>query len=528
MYRRIIGVYLVVVIMLMSVISRSYQIVTIENKEQAAADQGGIVLEIDRRRGTIYDCNFIPLTNTQTIYKAAIAPTPQAVIALSEILPETQRQSARERLAQGGPIVMEVPADFKAESARVFKTYKRYSKEGLASHIIGYIDGDGSGVSGVEQGYDSVLGQNPPLSARYATDARGHILPGVPVKVSGAEQDVRHGVALTLDFRLQLIAENAAKRHIKSGAVLIGDVHSGKLRACVSVPDFDQSEIEKYLDAQGSPLINRALTAYNVGSVFKLCVAAAALESGISPDYEYECSSYLQIGNLAFTCPEAHGKIDVRKAIEQSCNTYFVHLAGLIGAENIHTMAGMMGFGQSRSLCAGIVSEPGRLTKLDVINEQPAALANFAFGQGELMATPLQILNMTAAIAAGGAYIPPELVDGTVEEDGSLIPLRHQPAVRVMSEKTAELLREAMIDVVSQGTGTAGMPAVGGAGGKTATAESGWRREGRKVSQVWFSGFYPAQNPRYTVTILMEDGVSGGKSAAPIFKEIADAISVIE
>ena len=217
-----------------------------------------------------------------------------------------------------------------------------------------------------------------------------------------------------------------------------------------------------------------------------------------------------------------HQETDLRRAIEQSCNPYFVKLGQAAGGEQILGMAKALGFGRSTELAPGLTAAAGTLpTESDLQNLHE--LANFSFGQGKLTATPVQIAAMVSAVANGGMAVTPKLVLGTTS-DGQTVDYQQQPAaVRVFSEQTAAILREDMIGVVEEGSAPLAKPKEGGAGGKTASAQTGqYDEEGEEIVHALFSGFFPAQRPKYAVVTLIEGGEFGGQVASPLFQQIAD------
>ena len=158
----------------------------------------------------------------------------------------------------------------------------------------------------------------------------------------------------------------------------------------------------------------------------------------------------------------------------------------------------------------------------------PAALGNFSLGQGSLLTTPLQIAVMTSAIVNDGIVTPAQLISRITDISGKASDYARSAPVRVMSSQTASTLRAMMIGVIESGTGGAASPLSGGAGGKTATAQTGLlAQDGGRVTQAWFTGFFPAESPRYVVTILAEGGDSGSRSAAPVFAAVANAIATM-
>ncbi|HIZ16560.1 MAG TPA: penicillin-binding protein 2 [Firmicutes bacterium] len=525
MYKRMLAVFISIVI-IMTTCSFRLMYLTSSSDVQAANYGSGYKLEISRGRGTIYDYNLVPITNDSIEYVALVPPTPQAIMEISDQLDAETAQSVLERLKSGNPVATVVSSGFLSEGCTVVKTFKRYSSTQPAAHIIGYVNSDNIGTAGIEKAYEDILSRPSALTATYRTDAKGNILSGTEPEIDYSGYNLSAGIALTIDKGLQEAVELAASRYLSAGAVVVLDIGTGKIRAMCSLPEFDQYNVAQSLEDESSPLINRALLNYNVGSVYKLVVAAAALEHGISPDTMFSCSGSYTVGNKTFHCLGKHGSINMETALEVSCNIYFIQLARSFEPESILGMSRSAGFERSMYLCAGISSDAGLLPSLEVISTQPAALANLSFGQGDLMLTPLHMAGFISAIASGGYYYEPSLIEGLVDDKGKLYNASApQAPAKILSSSTASILREFMINAVESGTGTAAKPESGGAGGKTATAETGWIKDGREVYQTWFTGFFPAENPQYAVVVLAEDGDSGSRTSAPVFKLIADYVS---
>ena len=294
-----------------------------------------------------------------------------------------------------------------------------------------------------------------------------------------------------------------------------------------SAPTFDQNDMASALEAPDGPLLNRALCAYNVGSSFKLAVAAAALEMGVPTDMTYTCPGYIEVEGTVFHCHNlaGHGTIAMPEAVQRSCNVYFIKLARDIGGEAILQTAQRLGFGSGTRLAEGMKGGEGELPALAEL--EGGELANFSFGQGKLTATPLQLASMAAAIANGGELVTPRLVLGTTDDGQTLTnPLPRYAPNRAISGSTAQTLQKMMVQVVEQGSGGNAKPQRGGAGGKTASAQTGTVDEaGEEIVHAWFVGFYPAAMPRWSVVTLCEGGGSGGNTAAPVFRQICDGIA---
>ena len=331
---------------------------------------------------------------------------------------------------------------------------------------------------------------------------------------------------LTIDAEMQKLLERIVKLNIRAGAAVILETETGNIKAMTSVPEFSPDDISEDISAADAPLLNRALNPYSVGSVFKIVTAAACLENGFDAEKQYNCTGSITVGQNTFNCinEKGHGQVDMERALEVSCNCYFIHAGLEVGGDKILEMAEKLGFGKSTELAGGIVSAAGKLPSERNL-ASPAATANFAFGQGELMATPVQIACMVSAIANGGTYLEPKLVIGLTNAEGEVSqPAESGNSYRAVSDQTAEILKNYMISVVENGSGKSAKPENGGAGGKTATAQSGWYDDEGEIYHTWFAGFYPAEDPKYTIVLIKEDGNSGSKDCAPLFKQIVDGI----
>ena len=307
------------------------------------------------------------------------------------------------------------------------------------------------------------------------------------------------------------------------------DVESGELRACVSYPSININNLGEYVDNADSPFINRVFSAYSVGSIFKLVTSAAALEQGISTEFCYTCTGSIDVNGQIFNCHKwgGHGEIDMTTAIVESCNTYFIALSQYLDKTEYISLASSLSYGKEMELCEGIISSSGNLQNPNDI-EVAAECANLSFGQGKLTATPLQICVMTAAIANDGVINMPSLIKGIRNKDGDIDYTDIIPEKRVISYDTAKKLQRFMLKTVKS-ENSKSEPETTVAGGKTSTAQTGWYNEyGKEIYNCWFTGYFPYYNPKYAVTVLVEDGVSGNVSAGPIFKKIADDITEYE
>ncbi|MBE6884196.1 MAG: hypothetical protein E7487_06285 [Ruminococcaceae bacterium] len=491
----------------------------------ASADHGSYTLNVINDRAYFYDCRFVPLVNNTPQYTAAVLPNPANSFLLESYYPPS---AVMELLATRKPVLLPLPSDeIYAPGVQIYRGKKRYSDTQTAVHLIGSLtDAMTVGGSGLEKALDDYLTQNSTvISARYHTDALGRAFDNdIPETITDNPDDPA-GVVLTLDLRVQSIAEKALKK-LTCGAVVIMDIKNGDIKASASYPVFNPNNLSADMDSALSPFLNRAFASYCVGSTFKLVTAAAALEANIPTTFEHICTGSVTIGDVTFHCQNrtGHGSLMLKDALAFSCNPYFISLAAETGADRIYSLALLLGFGSQDTLWENFSTSPGNLPSAQTL-ATPAGAANFAFGQGELLATPIQLCKLVCTIANGGYSVTPRLIDGFTD-DGVVLtqpaPLYSQN--RILSEETANILKEYMINVVKNGSGRRAAPDFLSAGGKTASAQTGQYIDGEEKIEGWFAGFYPAEEPRFAITVLAEGAGSGAVTAAPVFKEIADGL----
>ena len=337
------------------------------------------------------------------------------------------------------------------------------------------------------------------------------------------------GVQLTLSREIQQTAEAVANETMQSGCILVLDTANAKVRACVSRPGYDPENISASLNAPDSPLLERAFQCYAVGSVFKPVVAAAALEAGES-GFVYTCPGWCAVDGRIFRCAGGipHGEVDLAGALEKSCNGYFIRLGQALGADAVRAMAEQLGFGQAIPLTDALHTAAGVLPEREVLASS-GAYANFCFGQGELLASPLQVAAMMNTIACGGICRTPLLLETTLDETtgAPLTALSHVQSRRVLTKRTAAALQALLAGVVARGTGhEAALPGQTAAG-KTGTAQTGQFSGGTELKNYWFAGFVPAEQPRYTIVVLQDTQAEPAFSSAAIFARVAAGLEIL-
>jgi len=499
-----------------------------EGYKQAGVKQGSYTINVSKTYGNIYDCNLRLLNNNTKKILAVIDPSAENVRDIQPYL--IDKDAFYKQVDNGLPFVCEVNTlDIPNKNILTFETTVRTTESQLAPHIVGY-SSDNKGVSGIEGSFNDFLRNNvSSTSVTYSIDGLGKTLDGVN-KVINLSPAMKAGVITTIDSDIQHICEEASKK-IEKGAIIVMEPSTGRIKAVVSAPTFTPLNVAESLNDKNSPLINRAFSAYNVGSIFKLVTAATALEQGISPDLKYECNGKIDVDGQIFKCHKlsGHGVLDMQGAMVNSCNTYFINLSEQISSENFISKASILGFGRSTVLAPDIISAKGKLqTVSDLYN--PAEKANLAFGQGMLMATPLQIATMTSAIVNGGKMPKPQLVIGTTKDCVSVDTLGFENLFTdAIDPSVAHTLRKFMVETVNNNVTSDARPYNTTAGGKTSTAQTGqYNTDGSEILQAWFTGYFPTDKPKYVVTVLAENGKSGNTAAGPIFKEIAEEITKME
>ncbi len=510
-------------------------------------------------RGEIYDRNHLLLTDCHTstaLYclpqEISISdPAPdaarsqilaQASAVLCNCLKEADRSEIEltlQKAAAGGAGIIRLSSDLTPAEINniqqcglsgimIAPEIKRYRSDGLCSHLIGYIGKgeDHSGKAGLEKLYNHILeGGGSSQEIVSVQDGRGVTIEGLMFRIRREQEKEQGCLVLTIDSRVQELAERIMDEKIRKGAVVVMDVDTREVIAMASRPTFSPyADIQQLIEQDDlSSLSNRALSRYHPGSIFKILVSAAALEENtVQVEDHFFCNgSYSFTDRLSISCWKegGHGNLNFAEAFALSCNPSFIQVGLNLGRERLMkyvdkfhlTDETLLGYGANQDY-----------SYVDIQPVRPA-LANACLGQQGVMLTPLEITSMIATIADNGRWQYPSIVKYTVNPDGiktSIVPGEKE---QVISPKTAGIIQDMMKKTVNEGTGkTAALEEVEVAG-KTATSQEGRIKEGeteRDLLNTWFGGFFPADNPRWAIVVLAEDGSSGAKSAAPVFREI--------
>lgn len=498
-----------------------------QSSYNSAADiQFSREITLGETRGNIYDINMKPLVN-ETVCK-------QYIVMSDESTESIINSDKLKEIKKGLFVKIERENTIsESEFVKSYYTVTRYSEELLCPHIIGYTNSSDAGVAGIEKAFDKILSDaSGKLTVSFNADATDNAIKGDGITLNNYNYNSRAGIKLTIDKDIQNIAESALKSsEIECGAVIILDTKTAEIRAISSIPCYNLNNIEASLSDKNLPFLNRALSSYPVGSVFKPVIAVSALNNGLNLSETYECKGSISFGENIFSCfnNNAHGTMDINLATEKSCNTFFINMGIKTGYNNIFETSSLFGFGKRIELCSTLISEAGNLPDVTKINSD-SALANICFGQGSLLATPLQLAAAYNVFANNGVYIEPFVLKELIDSDGNAYAYYKSEDTHFVAEKEIiESVNSCLYNNMLNGTGINGKPDNVSSAGKTATAQTGrYNENGEEILCTWFCGFFPFENPQYTVVVFNENGKSASEDCAPVFRDIAQNITKLK
>ncbi len=519
--RRAVMCFFVVMLLLLSCVLRVAVIAT-GNYQDIQSEQITYEIKITQHRGTIYDCNMVPLTNNEKQMVAVVSPTQRCITAISHQLEGKMLSDTLATLKSNKPAVCYISEDISCDGIATTTIYNRYSDNLSACHLIGYTNAEKHGISGLELAYDDILYSNEYVSAKVTCDGKGNILKGIEPYFENDLSKTINGVVTTLDVNIQTMVEKEISK-MNSGCAIVAEVGNSKIRAMASVPTFNINNIATSLDDENSPMLNRALYTFNVGSVFKPCIAIPIIENNLS-DITFNCEGKLQIVDRSFKCHNllGHGEMNLCNSLAQSCNCFFYNAALLLGNNHIYKTAAKLSIGTKIKIADGMYTIRGNLPNKSVLSNA-GSLANLSIGQGNLMASPVAMLNLYLAIAGNGSYYVPSVVEKTIVDGKEDLYDIGYPTF-VMQGNTASILREYLKTVITDGTGIEAAPLLTTAAGKTATAQTGrYYNDKTEITNSWFCGFFPADNPQYVIVVMSDSKLN--VSTASVFANIADEIA---
>jgi len=491
------------------------------------------------RRGTIYDVNMKELVVSTGVTSVGAHPEQiksphDAARSISEHL-DVSEKAVRNRLSKDAPFVW-VDRDASPLQAKAVNRldiaglefipgYCRvYPNKRLAAQVLGFAGVDGTGLEGLEYFYDDYL-RGSQRQWTIVKDALGRIFH----REAEARPDYAgKNLVLTIDSNIQFIAERAVEAAVeeygaKSGMAVVMVPQTGAIRAIAHYPSFDPNSFGEYTQERWR---NRAITdPFEPGSVMKVFMAAAALESGVCSPYtmvDCENGSYCTGGHVIHDT-HPHEQLTLKEVIQFSSNIGAAKIAERVGPERLYETLRAFGFGEKTGIdCPGETA--GRLRHYQ--GWRTIDHATIAFGQG-VSVSAVQLLSAISAVANQGVVMKPRIVKAITDENGRIIETRPpETRGRAVSARTAGILKDMMFSVTSEeGTGSRAVPAGYTVCGKTGTAQkinSRGTYENCEYNGV-FVGFSPKAAPKLAALVVIDEPQKhhyGGVVAAPAFRRI--------
>jgi len=434
----------------------------------------------------------------------------------------------------------------------------------LGSHMIGYLgqinmkeleerkganyqSGDLLGKRGFEKLYEDEL-RGEKGTMYMEVDAHGF----EQHQLKGKEPLSGNDLQLTIDLDLQLEAEKAIAG--RAGAVVAMDVQSGRILAFASAPPVHLEDFvggistknwQGLLNNIKRPLVHKTIQGqYPPGSTYKIVTALAGLSKGaIDSKTVFYCSGSMRFGNRRYGCWKegGHGPVSLHRALAESCDVYFYKVGLKVGVDSLEEYANRMGLGHKTGIDfeyekSGLIPTAAWKKSAKGVSWQEGETLSIAIGQGFNLVTPLQVCQMTSALANGGILYKPFLIEKIIDPEGHVIK-EFEPIIDVEligMEKNFELIGKGLVGAVNDrhGTGKAARLKDITVAGKTGTAQVVTMEKYKEVDEedvkykhrdhAWFTSFAPAENPEIAVTVLVEHGGHGGSAAAPVAKKILE------
>jgi cell division protein FtsI/penicillin-binding protein 2 len=412
-------------------------------------------------------------------------------------------------------------AALELEGLGMLEENKRFYPQGkLAPHLLGGVNIDDKGDSGVELKYNSVL-EGERGERLVLTDAHQRGYRFETIKTPRDGQDL----VLTIDETIQYFAQKELERAVKDsqaawGVVVISVPHTGEILAMANYPDFDPNTPPSSLAL--TDRIRAIHQQLDPGSIFKIVTASAALESGaVDLDETFDCSAQvIRVGKKTYRDHAQMGLLSFRQVLIHSSNVGTIQAAEMIGKQTLYDMIKRYSFGIRTGIDLpaeerGLIRSPDQWTKY--------SLPSLAIGY-EISVTPLQLLQMVNVIANTGLYVSPRIVK---EVRSERIALDYEEPREVISVRTAATIRSVMEDVVLEGTGLEARVEGYFIAGKTGTAQKYIPELGAysaRAHTAMFVGFAATDKPLFSMVVVIDDPKGpyyGGQVSAPVFREIA-------
>lgn len=504
-------------------------------------------------RGTITDRNGVTLAASHTTYDVYVRPADvknsedvAKVLAESlkleydKVLDKITSKSYSEIKIETGierDKVQEILKNYESGIMFASNTSRDYLYDSMLCQILGFVDSDGNGQSGLEAFYNTYLRGVDGVSL-VESDLKGTTLHDSITYYENAINGLN--LSLTIDFRIQkaveqILASAMLETSAKSISCIVENPKTGEILSVCTLPSYDLNNIPRD-DISQLNRLSRASTivdTFEPGSTFKALVTAIALEEGLTSKHNhYYCGGFRVINGVKIRCSRrsGHGSQSLEQGLMNSCNCVFMDLIAKIGTKKFYEYLDKFGF------TGGLgVDFPGEV--LAVLMPMPSVtapdLARMGFGQ-TISLSALHMVSGFSAVINGGYVVKPHLISSIFTEKNKEIYSRTTTIKdQIFSEKTSSLMREMLFSVVDKGGGRyAKVDGFSIIGGKTGTAqkyENGAIADGKYIAS--FIGFAPYQNPEYVVYVLVDEpkgAYYGGVVAAPLAGKIFEEIFKID
>jgi len=442
---------------------------------------------------------------------------------------------------------------------------RHYIHERMAAHLIGYLSeispaelksgsypdcrsGDLIGKFGAEKGYENLL-RGKRGGRQVEVNANGLVMRILKT----VEAEPGHNVYLTIDERLQHRTEMLLEGVV--GAAVAIEPDTGQILALASSPSFDQNffvggitheQWDSLISNPFRPMSNRAIQGeYPPGSTFKIITALAGLEEGVIDDQTIlNCPGYYRFGNRVYRCWKkgGHGKVDIIKAVEESCDVFFYQVGARLGVDRLAWYAKAFGLGLPTGIfldqeAHGLIPTAAWKKRRTGIPWQKGETLSVAIGQGFNLATPLQMAVLAAAVGNGGKRYEPMILDRVQSADGTVLQ-KIEPRLTgklPISPANLDRVKLGLWKVVNGENGTARGSRLADIdfSGKTGTSQVVSRKEDEALAEedipihlrahAWFVAYAPSEKPTIAVAVVVEHGEHGSGAAAPIAREMIKA-----
>jgi cell division protein FtsI (penicillin-binding protein 3) len=510
--------------------------------QQRAERQQQRSINVSAKRGIIYDRQGRELAMSIQVDSAFAVPTeipdlPNAISLITRITGDDARMVLADCRARktfcwvarkGNAETIDRIRSLNLQGIHFQKESKRfYPKRELAAQVLGYVGTDDDGLSGIEREYNDQL-QGKPGKMLISVDARKKWFGRIE-----KEPEAGNNVVLTIDEKIQYIAERELEQAIKdthaiAGTVIVQNPHTGEILALANRPTFNPN-VKK--EIRNEALKNRAVSdIYEPGSTFKLVTISGALQEKLTrPDELFDCQmGSIVINGLRIHDAKPHGLLTVADVLAESSDVGSVKIALRLGEDRFYNYIRAFGFGQQTGI--ELPGETRGMTK-PVNRWSKVSIGAISIGQ-EIGVSAVQLAGLVSTFANDGVRVAPRIVATTTTPQSApqLVTFRPQNEQRVISPLVAAQMRQMMQRVVLHGTGRRAVLEGYTSAGKTGTGQKVDPATGaysRTKYNASFAGFAPINNPAVTIAVILDSPVGphqGGQVSAPVFQRIAQQV----